>query len=79
MSRYLTGTVTALVAVGALALGGVAGVDAARPGIIMEAHPRVGDVYQQEYYTGHAEDMEPPAAADHAARLAARLRDGSTP
>ncbi len=81
MSRYLTGTVAALVAVGALALGGVAwyfgedscdyvkgewvrsdgswlaGVDAARPGIIMEAHPRVGDVYQQEYYAGHAEDM----------------------
>jgi hypothetical protein len=23
----------------------------------MEAHPQVGDVYHQEYYAGHAEDM----------------------
>lgn len=34
-----------------------AGVDGARPGIIMEANPKVGDVYQQEFYAGHAEDM----------------------
>jgi hypothetical protein len=34
-----------------------AGVRDAEPGIIMEAHPRVGDVYQQEYYAGHAEDV----------------------
>jgi hypothetical protein len=34
-----------------------AGVNGARAGIIMEAHPRGGDVYQQEYYAGHAEDM----------------------
>ncbi len=27
-----------------------AGVDAAKPGIIMEANPRPGDVYRQEYY-----------------------------
>jgi hypothetical protein len=33
------------------------GVDGAQPGIIMEAHPRVGDTYRQEYYPGHAEDM----------------------
>ena len=35
----------------------LAGVDGARPGIIMEANPKVGDVYQQEFYAGHAEDM----------------------
>jgi hypothetical protein len=34
-----------------------AGVRGARPGIIMEAHPEVGDVYQQEYLKGAAEDM----------------------
>lgn len=33
-----------------------AGVDGARPGIIMEAHPRLGDTYQQEFYKGVAED-----------------------
>ena len=35
----------------------LAGVDGAQPGIIMEAHPKVGDVYRQEYSPGHAEDM----------------------
>jgi hypothetical protein len=34
-----------------------AGVDGARPGIVMEAKPSVGDAYRQEYYKGHAEDM----------------------
>jgi hypothetical protein len=34
-----------------------AGVRGARPGIVMEAKPSVGDVYRQEYYKGHAEDM----------------------
>jgi hypothetical protein len=33
-----------------------AGVDGAKPGIIMEADPQVGDSYRQEYYPGHAED-----------------------
>jgi hypothetical protein len=33
-----------------------AGVDGAQPGIIMEAAPRVGDSYRQEYYAGEAED-----------------------
>jgi hypothetical protein len=33
------------------------GVDGAQAGIIMEAHPKVGDVYRQEYYPGHAEDV----------------------
>ena len=34
-----------------------AGVDGAEPGIVMEADPRVGDSYRQEYYAGKAEDM----------------------
>ena len=33
------------------------GIDGAKPGIIMEAHPKVGDEYRQEYYKGEAEDM----------------------
>ena len=34
-----------------------AGRGGALPGIIREAHPKVGDPYRQEYYAGHAEDM----------------------
>jgi hypothetical protein len=34
-----------------------AGVKGAKPGIVMKANPRVGEVYRQEYYAGHAEDM----------------------
>jgi hypothetical protein len=34
-----------------------AGVDGAQPGIIMQAAPKVGDIYRQEYYEGEAEDM----------------------
>jgi hypothetical protein len=34
-----------------------AGVNGAKAGIVMRANPRVGDVYRQEYYAGHAEDM----------------------
>lgn len=34
-----------------------AGVGGAEPGIAMEAHPRVGDRYRQEYLAGEAEDM----------------------
>jgi hypothetical protein len=33
-----------------------AGRDGARPGIVMPAHPRVGQTFQQEHYPGHAED-----------------------
>jgi hypothetical protein len=33
-----------------------AGVDGARPGIVMPARPRVGQSFRQEYYAGHAED-----------------------
>ncbi len=34
-----------------------AGVNGAKPGIIMEADPKVRDTYRQEYYQGEAEDM----------------------
>ena len=34
-----------------------AGVEGARPGIIMEAVPQVGDLYRQEFALGEAEDM----------------------
>ena len=33
-----------------------AGVDGAKAGIAMPAHPKVGMRYRQEYYKGHAED-----------------------
>jgi hypothetical protein len=33
-----------------------AGVDGARAGIYMPAHPKVGETGRQEYYKGHAED-----------------------
>jgi hypothetical protein len=34
-----------------------AGVNGALPGIVMEAHPQVGDTYQQEFAVGVAQDM----------------------
>ena len=33
-----------------------AGVDGAKPGIVMEAHPKTGDFYRQEFQLGNAED-----------------------
>ncbi|MFH0813067.1 MAG: hypothetical protein V2A69_09545, partial [Pseudomonadota bacterium] len=35
----------------------IAGVDGAKPGIVMEAHPEVSDVYRQEFAPGEAEDL----------------------
>jgi hypothetical protein len=34
-----------------------AGVDGAKPGIIMQSDPKVGESYRQEYYPGEAMDM----------------------
>jgi hypothetical protein len=34
-----------------------AGVDGAKPGILMKGSPQIGDTYRQEYYWGEAEDM----------------------
>jgi hypothetical protein len=35
----------------------IGGVDGAQPGIVMKAHPAIGDFYRQEYLLGVAEDM----------------------
>jgi hypothetical protein len=35
----------------------LAGRHGARPGIVMTAHPRVGDAHRQEFWRGHAEDQ----------------------
>jgi len=44
-----------------------AGVHGARPGIIMEAHPRVGDRYHQEVAPGVAEDLAQVLSRDASA------------
>ncbi len=41
-----------------------AGVDGAKPGILIKATPVVGDTYQQEYYEDEAEDMAQVVALD---------------
>jgi hypothetical protein len=56
-----------------------AGMHAAQPGVIMPAHPRVGQHFRQEYLRGHAEDhfqvlslaatVQTPAVSSHRALL----------
>jgi hypothetical protein len=46
-----------------------AGVDGAKPGIIMEADPKVGESYRQEYYKGEAEDMAKVQSLDQSVRV----------
>ena len=41
-----------------------AGIDGAKPGIVMKASPQIGDSYRQEYYAGLAEDMGEVVALD---------------
>jgi hypothetical protein len=41
-----------------------AGEDGAKPGIIMKANPKVGDVYRQEFLLGEAEDAARVVALD---------------
>jgi hypothetical protein len=41
-----------------------AGVDGAKPGIIMKGAPKIGDRYYQEYYAGEAEDEGEVLAID---------------
>ena len=41
-----------------------AGVDGAKPGIVMQANLQVGDTYRQEYPKGEAEDMAEVLAVD---------------
>ena len=43
-----------------------AGVDGAKPGIVMLADPKTGDSYRQEYYRGKAEDMADVVALEKA-------------
>jgi hypothetical protein len=47
----------------------LAGVDGALPGIVMEAHPRVGDLYRQEYLRRVAEDMAEVLSLDGTAAV----------
>jgi hypothetical protein len=51
-SKELSGPLTT-------SLGGswIGGIDSAKPGIIMEAHPAIGDFYRQEFSLGTAEDL----------------------
>jgi hypothetical protein len=48
-----------------------AGVNNARAGIIMEAHPHVGDQYRQEFAAGVAEDMAEVVSLDKSVPLPA--------
>jgi len=42
------------------------GVDGAKPGILIEGDPQVGDVYRQEYLAGEAEDQGEVLSLDEA-------------
>jgi hypothetical protein len=53
-----------------------AGVDNAKPGIIMMAKPKVGESYRQEYYKGKAEDMGTIVAVDKNVTTPAGSFDG---
>jgi hypothetical protein len=46
-----------------------AGVDGAKPGIIMQAHPKIGQSYRQEYSKGSAEDMAKVLALNGSAKV----------
>ena len=48
-----------------------AGVDGAKPGIVMPAHPRAGDRYRQEYLRGVAEDRAEVLSVHASARVPA--------
>jgi len=52
-----------------------AGVDGDKPGIVMEAHPAVGDFYRQEFSLGNAEDLAEVAALDESASVPAGSYD----
>lgn len=47
----------------------LAGVNGGLPGIVMEAHPQVGDVYRQEYLKRVAEDMAEVLSLDGEANV----------
>ena len=45
------------------------GIDGAQPGIVMEAHPAVGDFYRQEFLLNDAEDLAEVASVDESVTL----------
>ncbi len=47
-----------------------AGVDGAKPGIVMQGNPTVGETYRQEFYAGEAEDMAKVLALDASVSVA---------
>jgi hypothetical protein len=49
----------------------IAGQDGAKPGIIMKAHPMVGDFYQQEFSLGNAEDFAETVALNESVTVPA--------
>lgn len=52
-----------------------AGVDGARPGIVMPAAPTVGQTYRQEFYEGEAEDLAEVLRLGDSATVAGRTYD----
>ena len=44
-------------------------MDGAEPGIYMQADPKVGETYRQEYYEGKAEDMAKVLSLDESATV----------
>lgn len=46
-----------------------AGVDGDKPGIIMEASPKIGDSYREEYYKGEAEDIAEIISLDESVKI----------
>ncbi|HUD70948.1 MAG TPA: hypothetical protein VMQ62_03210 [Dongiaceae bacterium] len=48
-----------------------AGRDGALPGIVMEAHPKTGDLYRQEFLAGTAEDFAKVVSLDRAVAVPA--------
>jgi hypothetical protein len=54
-----------------------AGVDGAKPGIFMPAHPQVTDSFLQEFYKGHAEDMFWVISTDQKVRVPYGSFDGA--
>jgi hypothetical protein len=46
-----------------------AGVDGAKPGIVMKAEPRVGDIYRQEFLLGEAEDVAEVIALNRSVKV----------
>jgi hypothetical protein len=53
-----------------------AGINGAKPGIVMLNEPKVGLTYRQEYYNGQAEDMGTVVALNRTVRVASRTFHG---